>query len=81
MSRNHAISISPLAQTIAIGHFYEHYKGAHYQVIGIAFHTETLEELVVYLDQYGTTWARPVTMFIEDIIVDGQKRPRFRPVL
>lgn len=81
MSRNPIVDISPLAQTIAIGNFYEHYKGAHYKVIGIAHHSETLEELVVYLDEHGTTWVRPLAMFVENVTVNGQTRPRFQPIL
>jgi hypothetical protein len=72
--------LSPLAQTIAIGSFYEHYKGTHYKVLAVAFHTETLEELVVYLDENDVTWVRPLAMFLEDITIDGQMRPRFRLV-
>ncbi len=61
---------------------YKHYKGKHYQVIGIARHSETLEELVVYKALYQTEgdnlWVRPLTMFIEEVEVDGIKLPRFQ---
>lgn len=80
MSCKGPISLSPLAQIIAIDCFYEHYKGPHYKTIGIACHSETLEELVIYLDEHGTTWVRPLTMFVEDVTIDGQTRPRFRCV-
>jgi len=78
MSRDPLPCTSPLSQTIVVGSFYEHYKGPHYKVLGIARHSETLEELVVYLDQYGVTWVRPLDMFTGDITIDGQTRPRFR---
>ena len=33
---------------------YEHYKGKQYEVIGVAKHTETLDELVVYRELYDS---------------------------
>lgn len=61
---------------------YRHYKGKEYEVIGVAKHSETLEELVVYRALYneGQIWVRPLKMFLEEIEVDGKKIPRFSPV-
>ena len=58
---------------------YRHYKGNDYQVIGIARHSETEEELVVYRKLYGdgSLWVRPLAMFKEDVVVDGKKIQRF----
>ena len=58
---------------------YRHYKGNDYLVIGIARHSETEEEMVVYRKLYGdgSMWVRPLAMFTEDVIVDGQQIPRF----
>lgn len=58
---------------------YRHYKGNDYQVIGVARHSETEEELVVYRKLYddGSLWVRPLAMFLEDVTVDGQTMPRF----
>lgn len=58
---------------------YRHYKGNEYEVIGIAKHTETLEDLVVYRALYGEggLWVRPLGMFLEDVLVEGEKMPRF----
>ncbi|MDP3997201.1 MAG: DUF1653 domain-containing protein [Candidatus Andersenbacteria bacterium] len=58
---------------------YRHYKGKEYEVIGVAKHSETLEELVVYRALYGEhqIWARPVVMFLEEVEVYGKKVPRF----
>jgi len=59
---------------------YRHYKGNEYEVIGIAKHSETLEELVVYRALYGENqiWVRPKEMFLEDVTIEGKKQPRFR---
>lgn len=59
---------------------YKHYKGKEYEVIGVAKHSETLEELVVYRGLYegGGLWARPLKMFLEEVEIDGQKMPRFQ---
>jgi len=59
---------------------YQHYKGNLYEVIGIAKHTETQEEYVVYRALYGTydLWIRPKSMFCETITTDGQQVPRFK---
>ena len=58
---------------------YRHYKGNMYEVIGIAKHSETLEELVIYKALYGKNelWARPIKMFFDEVEVDGKKVPRF----
>ncbi len=60
---------------------YKHYKGKEYEVIGIARHSETLEELVVYKALYQkegkNLWVRPLKMFIEDVEVKGMKMSRF----
>jgi len=59
---------------------YRHYKGHDYTVLGVARHSETLEELVVYRQEYGDRglWVRPAAMFAETVVVDGQTVPRFR---
>ena len=60
------------------GH-YRHYKGNNYTVIGVARHSETDEELVVYRPEYGERglWVRPKAMFLESVEVDGEPVPRF----
>ena len=58
---------------------YKHYKGYLKQVIGIARHSETLEEMVVYQSLYADyrLWVRPRAMFEENIQHNGQIMPRF----
>ncbi|MES2690289.1 MAG: DUF1653 domain-containing protein [Bacteroidota bacterium] len=63
---------------------YRHYKGKQYEVISVARHSETLEELVVYKALYdspdfgyGATWVRPKAMFEELVLVDGVMKKRF----
>ncbi len=61
---------------------YEHYKGEKYRVLGVAKHSETLEDLVIYEALYDNKmsklWARPTEMFAEEVEIDGQKIPRFK---
>jgi len=59
---------------------YRHYKGGEYEVIGCAKHSETEEDLVVYRAQYGARglWVRPLAMFEEPVLAEGQTVPRFR---
>jgi hypothetical protein len=61
---------------------YRHYKGKEYTVLGVARHSETLEELVVYRQEYGDhgLWVRPTGMFLGTIDLEGKTVPRFRPV-
>ena len=64
---------------------YEHYKGDRYRVIGVAKHSETLEDLVVYEPLYenkvSKLWVRPISMFLEEVEVNGRKIPRFKYVV
>jgi len=58
---------------------YRHYKGNEYIVIGVARHSETDEELVVYRPDYGERglWVRPLAMFLDTVEVDERQVPRF----
>jgi len=59
---------------------YRHYKGQDYEVLGIARHSETEEELVVYRALYGECglWVKPLGMFEQQVEIDGRPVPRFR---
>ena len=64
---------------------YEHFKGKPYEVVGVARHSETLEELVVYKALYNSKdfgknslWVRPKKMFFENVTIEGKGVPRFK---
>jgi hypothetical protein len=61
---------------------YRHYKGAEYQVLSVARHSETEEWFVVYETHYPdellTTWIRPAAMFTETVDIGGEPIPRFQ---
>ena len=64
---------------------YQHFKGNFYEVLGVARHSETLEELVVYHALYdskkfgkNSLWIRPKKMFIEIVKLNEKIIPRFK---
>ena len=61
---------------------YLHYKNKLYLVLAVAIHSETLEEMVVYISLYdnpsGQVWVRPKKMFLEKVLVNGKRVPRFK---
>ncbi|MFH0779794.1 MAG: DUF1653 domain-containing protein [Parcubacteria group bacterium] len=61
---------------------YKHYKSEtnEYELIGIAKHSETMEDLVVYKALYGKRqiWARPLKMFCGKARADGKVVQRFK---
>ena len=64
---------------------YQHYKGNYYNVLGVARHSETLEELVVYQALYESKdfgknqlWVRPKDMFLETVTINDEEVPRFK---
>lgn len=64
------------------GEIYRHYKGNLYQIVAIATHTETEEEMVVYQALYGEFkyFVRPLSMFMEKVKINGQNISRFELV-
>lgn len=72
---------------LEIGAIYKHYKGHEYQVIGIARHSETLEEMVLYKALYeskefgkDSIWVRSKEMFLENVMIDGKEIKRFEKI-
>lgn len=58
---------------------YRHFKGNLYEVVALARHSETNEEMVVYkaLDKKGAYWVRPASMWNETVERDGKVYKRF----
>ena len=58
---------------------YRHFKGNEYEVLAVAKHSETLEEMVVYRALYGDggVWVRPAAMWNEMVTREGKTFPRF----
>ena len=61
---------------------YRHFKGNYYEVMGVAHHSETMEEMVVYRALYAEhgLWVRPASMWEEVVDRDGYHGPRFQYV-
>jgi hypothetical protein len=78
-----AADLSKEAKNLKKG-IYKHFKGNKYEVLSIALHSETLEEVVVYKNLYNhkkygknRLWIRPLKMFLEKVKVNGKKAKRF----
>lgn len=67
-----------MEQSIKLGR-YRHFKGNEYEVLALAKHSETLEDMVVYRALYGErgVWVRPASMWSEQIEREGYSGPRF----
>lgn len=67
---------------------YQHSKsGKLYEVMGVARHSETHEEMVIYkalyqCEKFGNNqvWVRPKRMFLECIVYEGRSVPRFKKI-
>ncbi len=58
---------------------YRHFKGGEYELLYLARHSETEEEMVVYRALYGArgVWVRPAAMWDEELVRDGKTVRRF----
>lgn len=59
---------------------YRHFKGNEYEVLFLARHSETGEEMVVYRALYGEggIWVRPASMWNETVEREEKRLERFR---
>ena len=58
---------------------YRHYKGGLYEVVDTVRHSESLEPMTLYRALYGEhgLWVRPAAMFMEEVVIEGVRQPRF----
>lgn len=68
-----------MERTLKLG-IYRHFKSSDklYKVVGVATHSETLEDMVIYICLYGNeigkTYVRPLNMFLEKV-PEGRENP------
>ena len=60
---------------VKINGIYKHYKGDYYIVLDIAYHSETLEKMIIYRGLYDDNklWSRPYDTFFDEVNKNGQK--------
>lgn len=61
---------------------YRHFKGSIYEVICVAKHSETLEDMVIYrsVTEPQKVWARPMSMWNETVEHEGMTVKRFTKI-
>jgi hypothetical protein len=80
------MNIKRLVNGVQHGQIVKHYKGQFYEILHVADHTETREQMVVYKQlytnnyPYGYVWCRPLSMFEEDVIYNNQVVKRFEHI-
>lgn len=65
--------VKKVESEIGIGSTWKHYKGGTYKVIAVALQTETEEILIVYTDNVGNVFARPVKMWFDTVKTEEGK--------
>ena len=62
--------------------YFIHFRGGLYKLIGYAYHSETLEEMVIYQALYvmHKIWVRPKTLFFDKVVRNGVEMNRFTEV-
>ncbi len=71
--------IDLMPQELPLG-FYRHYKGGLYYVLEVGTHTETEEQLVIYVGKDNKIWIRPLAMWNQTVKIKGDIIPRFRKI-
>ncbi len=67
-----------MSRKLIIGGLYNHFKGYKMKVLFEAKHSETEEDMVVYIHlDDGRIWVRPKDMFLEKITRNGKAFYRF----
>jgi len=58
---------------------YKHFKGNVYELLFIAKHSETMEDMVIYrsINDESKIWARPISMWGETVEYQGKTVARF----
>lgn len=75
-----------LLSRITVGDFFEHYSGKRYKIVGFFRHSEDLNVYVAYIglyedtSGYGVHWIRPLAMFLEEVVINDVKQPRFKKI-
>ena len=81
MSNSSTVGYYYIVMKIKTG-VYEHFKGKRYRVLGVAKHSETLEDFVVYRALYDNEvsklWVRPVEIFKDTVELNGKKVLRYK---
>lgn len=67
---------------LSVGAMLKHYKGGLYTIVGFAKHTETGEDLVLYVSatESSDVWARPKSMLFEEVTVEDEVKQRFEVI-
>jgi hypothetical protein len=82
-------SCMSLVSKVEVGQIYKHYNGKPYEILAVGRLTEseTLQECVVYKGLYddpefgpNPIWIRPLAMFMEEVMINGQSVPRFMQI-
>lgn len=74
-------------EKLVIGGTYQHYKGPLYKLLHLGRLEENKEEVVIYQALYdseefgnNSIWVRRKNVFLEEVILNGKKVPRFKHI-